>query len=50
LSASPARPACRAGRARNEIGFADLMPGSGHDWGGFVNVSRIEVYGWPVPR
>jgi hypothetical protein len=34
----------------DEIGFADLLPGSGHGWGGFVNVSRIEVYGRPVPR
>jgi hypothetical protein len=33
-----------------EVGFADLMPGSGHGWGGFVNVSRIEVYGTPVRR
>src|SRR5437764_12148151 len=29
----------------DEIGFADLMPGSGHGWGGFVNVGRIDVYG-----
>ena len=34
----------------DEIGFADLMPGSGHGWGGFVNVSRMEVYGTPVRR
>ena len=34
----------------DEIGFADLLPGSGHGWGGFVNVGRIEVYGRPVPR
>ena len=34
----------------DEIGFADLHPGSGHGWGGFVNVSRIEVYGVPVKR
>ena len=34
----------------DEIGFADLHPGSGHGWGGFVNVSRIEVYGTPVKR
>jgi hypothetical protein len=34
----------------DEVGFADLMPGSGHGWGGFVNVSRIEVYGKPVRR
>jgi hypothetical protein len=34
----------------DEIGFADLLPGSGHGWGGFVNVGRIEVYGRPVQR
>jgi hypothetical protein len=34
----------------DEVGFADLLPGSGHGWGGFVNVGRIEVYGRPVPR
>jgi hypothetical protein len=34
----------------DEIGFADLHPGSGHGWGGFVNVSRIEVYGASVKR
>jgi hypothetical protein len=34
----------------DEVGFADLMPGSGHGWGGFVNVGRIEVYGHPVAR
>ena len=34
----------------DEVGFADLLPGSGHGWGGCVNVGRIEVYGWPVKR
>jgi hypothetical protein len=34
----------------DEIGFADLMPGSGHGPGGYVNVGRIEVYGDPVKR
>jgi hypothetical protein len=34
----------------DEVGFADLLPGSGHGWGGFVNVGRIEVYGRSVPR
>ena len=34
----------------DEVGFVDLLPGSGHGWGGFVNVSRIEVYGRPVKR
>jgi hypothetical protein len=37
-------------RRVDEIGFADLLPGSGHGWGGFVNVARIEVYGTPVKR
>jgi len=34
----------------DEVGFADLLPGSGHGWGGFINVARIEVYGRSVPR
>jgi hypothetical protein len=34
----------------DEVGFADLMPGSGHGAGGYVNVGRIEVYGRPVKR
>jgi hypothetical protein len=37
-------------RRVDEIGFADLLPGSGHGWGGFVNVGRIEVFGRPVAR
>jgi hypothetical protein len=37
-------------RKVDEVGFADLMPGSGHGWGGFVNVGRIDVYGSPVKR
>ena len=32
------------------VGFADLMPGSGHGDGGYINVGRIEVYGNPVKR
>jgi hypothetical protein len=34
----------------DEIGFADLTPGSGHGDGGYSDVSWIEVYGKPVPR
>jgi hypothetical protein len=34
----------------DEVGFADLLPGSGHGWGGFVNLARIEVYGKRVAR
>ena len=34
----------------DEIGFADLMPGSGHGNGGYVNVARIDVFGTPVKR
>jgi len=32
----------------DEIGFADLMPGSGHGDGGYVDVGWVEVYGKPV--
>jgi hypothetical protein len=34
----------------DEVGFADLTPGSGHGSGGWVNVGTIEVYGTPVRR
>jgi hypothetical protein len=34
----------------DEVGFADLMPGTGHGSGGWVNVGHIEVYGKAVPR
>ncbi len=34
----------------DEVGFTDLYPGSGHGWGGFVNVAGIEVYRTPVKR
>ena len=34
----------------DEIGFADLMPGSGHGPGGWIDVAQIEVYGKPVAR
>jgi hypothetical protein len=32
------------------VGFADLLPGSGHGPGGYINVGRFEVYGSPVKR
>ena len=34
----------------DEVGFADLMPGSGHGQGGWSDVARIEVYAKPVKR
>lgn len=34
----------------DEVGFVDLMPGSGHGQGGFSTMSRMAVYGKPVPR
>lgn len=34
----------------DEIGFTDLMPGSGHGDGGFSDVGWIEVFGKPMPR
>jgi hypothetical protein len=37
-------------RKIDEVGFADLLPGSGHGPGGYVNVARIEVYGRPIKR
>jgi hypothetical protein len=37
-------------RKVDEVGFADLFPGSGHGPGGYANVARIEVYGKPVKR
>lgn len=34
----------------DEVGFADLMPASGHGPGGFIHLGQIEVFGTPVPR
>jgi len=34
----------------DEIGFVDLMPGSGHGQGGWSDVAWIEVYAQPVAR
>jgi hypothetical protein len=34
----------------DEVGFTDLMPGSGHGDGGFMDMGWIEVYGKPVSR
>jgi hypothetical protein len=34
----------------DEVGFVDLMPGSGHGSGGYVNVASLELYGTPVKR
>jgi len=34
----------------DEVGFADLMPGSGHGTGGYIELGTIEVYGKSVPR
>ncbi len=34
----------------DEIGFTDLMPGSGMGLGGFSCLGSFEVYGKPVPR
>jgi hypothetical protein len=33
-----------------EVGFADLMPGSGHGTGGYIHLGTIEVFGKAVPR
>jgi len=34
----------------DEVGFTDLMPGSGHGPGGWSDVAQFEVYGKPVKR
>lgn len=34
----------------DEVGFADLMPASGHGAGGFIHLGTIEVFGKTVPR
>jgi hypothetical protein len=34
----------------DEVGFADLMPASGHGTGGYIHLGSIEVFGRPVPR
>src|SRR5437870_6350612 len=34
----------------DEVGFADLIPGSGHGDGGYVDVGWVEVCGKPVKR
>jgi hypothetical protein len=34
----------------DEVGFVDLLPGSGHGPGGWIDVAAIEVYGKPVKR
>ncbi|HEY1898815.1 MAG TPA: hypothetical protein VGG49_03375 [Steroidobacteraceae bacterium] len=34
----------------DQIGFVDLMPGSGHGPGGWSDVAQFEVYGRSVPR
>ena len=34
----------------DEVGYIDLMPGSGHGQGGWSDVAKFEVYGRPVPR
>ncbi len=34
----------------DEIGFVDLVPGSGHGPGGWIDVATIEVYGKSVTR
>ena len=34
----------------DEIGFVDLMPGSGHGAGGWSDVAQVDVYAAAVPR
>jgi hypothetical protein len=34
----------------DEVGFADLMPSSGHGAGGYIQLGPIEIYGKSIPR
>lgn len=34
----------------DEVGFVDLMPGSGHGVGGYIHLGTIEVFGKAAPR
>jgi hypothetical protein len=34
----------------DEVGFVDLMPGSGHGTGGYIHISQFQVFGRAVPR
>jgi hypothetical protein len=34
----------------DEVGYADLIPGSGHGFGGWASLGPIAVYGMPVRR
>ena len=34
----------------DEVGFVDLMPGSGHGTGGYIQLGQIEVFGKAIPR
>jgi hypothetical protein len=34
----------------DEIGFVDLLPGSGHGPGGWIDVATVEVFGKPIKR
>jgi hypothetical protein len=34
----------------DEIGFVDLVPGSGHGPGGWIDVATFEVFGKPIQR
>ena len=48
---------CRASRVDkpdlskvDEIGYVDLVPGSGHGPGGWIDVATIEVFGKAIKR
>jgi hypothetical protein len=34
----------------DEIGFVDLIPGSGHGAGGWSDVAQVDVFAGTVPR
>ena len=51
LDRADVRPSARAvTAARDEIGYVDLIPGSGHGAGGWSDVGAIEVYANAVKR
>jgi len=34
----------------DEVGLAILAPGSGHGFSGSANLSKVDLYAYPVPQ